>query len=115
MTRRQWPVKFTISEMMKGVPWFTVVESRVPKKYPVILAIVSVNPLRMKPFSERETYGGKYRVPKYEAYYDYGLWVPSHGMRTVAKVIERIENRSLSTNCLLIPGTGEITTLVVQN
>lgn len=115
MSKRQWPVKFTIEEVMKGVPWFTVIESKVPKKYPLILAVVSVRPLLMDPFKERQNYSGKYQVPKYEAYYEYGLWIPSNGMQTVAKVIERIENRSLSTNCLLLPGTGGISTLVVQN
>ncbi len=115
MTNRQWPVKFTIEQVLKGVPWFTVEERKVPKKYPIILSVVSVNPLEMEPFRDRMNYSGKYQVPKYEAYYEYGLWVPSNGMKTVAKVIDLIEMKSLSTNCILLPGTGDISTLVVQN
>lgn len=116
MTLRQWPIKFTKEQVMKGVPSFKVTESKIPKKYKeFIIAIVSVQPLQMEPLTSKMKYSGKYSIPKYEAYYEYGLWVPADGMETVAKLIEAIEGRSFSTNCFLLPGTGDITTLVILN
>lgn len=112
---RQWPVNFYIEEKVKGVPHFKVTESKVPKKYDLILLVVSVQPIKIEPFTSRMKYSGRYSIPRHEAYYEYGFWIPADGMRTVNKIIQDIEQANLTVECVLIAGTGDITTLLIKN